>query len=140
VVGENVKMPKGTFAWLLLASPVVWFAYRKIWVEVFAISAVLFALILAEEHYEFETGPGAIIGASIVLGFVAKDLYFERIYQRVEKYKKLPSNERKACFLKRHSGTSTMWAVPSIPISIIAAIALLALYAALTGGPVFVDG
>lgn len=135
VMNEPKTKVKGKTNWLaIVASPIVWLAYRRMYAPALGFVATLVALVFCEQYFDFSIGSG-MGGAMLVLAFMSKDMYFDHIVRCTRKIDAMPNQERVDQFLKWRKGTSILFAVMVVPIFIALCFGALVLGAELSGNP-----
>jgi len=115
VMGEPKKKVKGRTNWLAIVAYPIWFAYRKMYAIFFGICVAMAAISFGEVYFNYEI-PASAYSGTIILAFMAKDIYFEHLIKQVKKVDNMPNKERKESFYKWHGGVSIIFAILSLPI------------------------
>ena len=111
VMGEPKKKIEGKFNWLaLIASPLVWYAYRRMYALVFSLCGVFAVLSFVKLFFDIDTIPG-LMAVFLVLVFTSKNIYLGHLVRCTKKIDAMSSQEKVANFLKWRKSTSTGLAV-----------------------------
>lgn len=115
VLNEPKKKVKGSFNWLaLLAAPLVWFAYRRMYTYYFVTALMFCAMTFVENYYDLNSV--SLLGAMLVFVIYSKDFYFGHLVGCIKKIDSMPNNERRASYLHWRRGVSVLYAFLAVPV------------------------
>lgn len=89
----------------VLASPVTWFAYRKMYAHAFGIIAVVCGMTLLFVALHMNDSNSAFLGGMIAIALMSKSFYFTHVYHTIKKIRALPPDQQSAA-LKKQGGVS----------------------------------
>lgn len=112
VMGETGKPKvKGKLNWLaLMATPMAWYGYRRMYGLVFSLCGIFALLSFAELFYGVDTSLGMVI-VLLALIFMSKNMYLSHLVRCTKKIDAMPDQDSVDNFLKWRKGTSTGLAV-----------------------------
>lgn len=111
------------WTWLgVLAGPIVWFSYRKMYKLAWGLVGLFSAATFLEDFFGLHVGSGAYMGANLMLALMAKGYYFEHVVGFFHENKDA-SQAQMAELIATKGGTSTLAAVIMFVMGIICVIA-----------------
>lgn len=129
---QDLAQVLNSFHWNTLGifvSPVVWFAYRRMYGVAAAVIVTLCALSFGFAALRIQSEGVAFLGVTLIFALMSYGFYFNHVFDTLQKIKSLPMADRDAAF-KKLGGVSARaaWGYGLLTLASLTGFGLLELY------------